>query len=198
MIVIAKIFFLTAMTLLFTACASLQPPDQQQPNANEQTSRLASLSTWEIEGKIAFRSPNNNHSGYLKWQQKNDSYTIRVHGPLGQGSREISGNDNFLELNSPEGTFSSEQPEQFLYEQMGWELPIGELRHWIKGQAAPDIDITRIEQDVYITMLSQNGWDISYSKYHLVNRVWLPRKITISKDSYKLIILAKEWTLTKQ
>jgi outer membrane lipoprotein LolB len=195
MSLIAKILFWAAMTPLFTACGSLQPAKQQQPNADEQARRLASLSRWEIEGKIAFRSPNNNNSGYLKWQQQNDSYTIRVHGPLGQGNREISGNDSFVALSSTDGTFSSEQPEQFLYEQTGWKLPVSQLRYWVKGQAAPNIDITYINQDVYITLLSQNGWDISYSKYQLVNSVWLPGKITISRDHYKVIILAKEWTL---
>jgi outer membrane lipoprotein LolB len=196
--IIAGRFFFTMTTLLLTACTTLQPAQQQQPNTDEQISRLTSLNAWEIGGKIAFRSPNNNTSAYLNWQQQNDNYVIRVHGPLAQGSREINGNDNFVELKSSEGTVSSDQPEQFLYDQTGWELPISELRHWVKGQAAPTLDITHIEQDVYITKLSQNGWDISYSKYHLINRVWLPRKITISKDSYKLIILAKEWTLTKQ
>jgi outer membrane lipoprotein LolB len=192
---ITKIFFLILVTLLLNACAS-QQPSLQQPNVDEQTSRLASLNTWLIEGKIAFRGPSNNNSGYLKWQQTNDSYAIRVHGPLGQGNREISGNGSYIELSLPDGTVSSDQPEQFLYEQTGWTLPISELRYWVKGLAAPSLGITHIKQDIYITKLSQNGWDISYSKHQLINSVWLPGKIIISKDLYKVIILAKDWTLT--
>ncbi|MFB1037337.1 MAG: lipoprotein insertase outer membrane protein LolB [Sinobacterium sp.] len=192
---ITRVFFLILVTLLLNACAS-QQPSLQQPNVDEQTSRLASLNTWLIEGKIAFRGPSNNNSGYLKWQQTNDSYAIRVHGPLGQGNREINGNGSYIELSLPAGTVSSDQPEQFLYEQTGWTLPISELRYWVKGLAAPSLGITHIKQDIYITKLSQNGWDISYSKHQLINSVWLPGKIIISKDLYKVIILAKDWTLT--
>jgi outer membrane lipoprotein LolB len=190
-----KVFFIIVITFLLNACAS-QQPSLQQPNEDEQTKRLTSLNTWIIEGKIAFRGPNNNNSGYLTWQQTNDSYAIRVHGPLGQGNREISGNSDYIELSLPEGTVSSDQPEQFLYQQTGWTLPISELRYWVKGLAAPSLGITHIKQDIYITKLSQNGWDISYSNHQLVDSVWLPRKIIISKDLHKVIILAKEWTLT--
>lgn len=192
---IDKVFFIIVMTFLLNACAS-QQLSLQQPNADEQTSRLTSLNTWLIEGKIAFRGPNNNNSGYLKWQQTNDSYAIRVHGPLGQGNREISGNGSYIELSLPNGTLSSDQPEQFLYQQTGWTLPISELRYWVKGLAAPGLGITYIKQDIYITNLSQNGWDISYSKHQLINSVWLPGKIIISNDLHKVIILAKDWTLT--
>jgi len=190
-----KVFFIIVITFLLNACAS-QQPSLQQPNEDEQTKRLTSLNTWIIEGKIAFRGPNNNNSGYLTWQQTNDSYAIRVHGPLGQGNREISGNSDYIELSLPEGTVSSDQPEQFLYQQTGWTLPISELRYWVKGLAAPSLGITHIKQDIYITKLSQNGWDISYSNHQLVDSVWLPGKIIISKDLHKVIILAKEWTLT--
>jgi outer membrane lipoprotein LolB len=190
-----KVFFIIVITFLLNACAS-QQLSLQQPNEDEQTKRLTSLNTWIIEGKIAFRGPNNNNSGYLTWQQTNDSYAIRVHGPLGQGNREISGNSDYIELSLPEGTVSSDQPEQFLYQQTGWTLPISELRYWVKGLAAPSLGITHIKQDIYITKLSQNGWDISYSNHQLVDSVWLPGKIIISKDLHKVIILAKEWTLT--
>jgi outer membrane lipoprotein LolB len=192
---ITKVFFLIVTTFLLNACAS-QQPSLQQPNLDEQTSRLVSLTTWIIEGKIAFRGPNNNNSGYLTWQLTNDSYAIRVHGPLGQGNREISGNSDYIELSLPDGTVGSDQPEQFLYEQTGWTLPISELRYWVKGLAAPSLSITHIKKDIYITKLSQNGWDISYSKHQLINSVWLPGKIIISKDLHKVIILAKDWTLS--
>jgi outer membrane lipoprotein LolB len=192
---VTKVFFLIVTIFMLNACAS-QRPALQQPNSDEQTRRLASLNMWIIEGKIAFRGPNNNNSGYLKWQQTNDSYAIRVHGPLGQGNREISGNGNYIELSLPDGTLSSDQPEQFLYEQTGWTLPISELRYWVKGLEAPSLGITHIKKDIYITKLSQNGWDISYSQHQLINSIWLPGKIIISKDLHKVIILAKDWTLT--
>jgi outer membrane lipoprotein LolB len=192
---ITRVLFFIVTAFLLNACASKQP-SLQQPNADEQTSRLTSLNTWIIEGKIAFRGPSNNNSGYLTWQQTNDSYAIRVHGPLGQGNREISGNSDYIELSLPDGTVGSDQPEQFLYEQTGWTLPISELRYWVKGLAAPSLGITYIKQDIYITKLSQNGWDISYSKHQLINSVWLPGKIIISKDLHKVIILAKDWTLS--
>ncbi|MFT6311535.1 MAG: outer membrane lipoprotein LolB, partial [Porticoccus sp.] len=85
--------------------------------------------------------------------------------------------------------------EQFLYQHTGWVLPINELRYWVKGQAAPTAEITHIEQDIYITELSQNDWNISYSKHQLINSMWLPGKITISKGLHKVIILAKKWKL---
>jgi outer membrane lipoprotein LolB len=195
MSLIKKTFFFTVIALLLSACASNQRATVQQPSADQQNNSLASLGTWEIEGKIAFRGPSDNHSGYLNWQQANGTYTIRVHGPLGQGNREIIGNDNYVELRLANGTFKSDQPEQFLYQHTGWVLPINELPYWVKGQAAPIAKITHIEQDIYITELSQNDWNISYSKHQLINSIWLPGKITISKGLHKVIILAKKWKL---
>jgi outer membrane lipoprotein LolB len=195
MSVIKKFFFVAVMILLLSACTSNQRSTMQLPSSDEQANSLVLLDTWGIEGKIAFRGPNDNHSGYLNWQQANGTYTIRVHGPLGQGNREITGNDNYVELRLPSGTLNSDQPEQFLYQHTGWVLPINELRYWVKGQAAPTAEITHIEQDIYITELSQNDWNISYSKHQLINSMWLPGKITISKGLHKVIILAKKWKL---
>ncbi|MFT6311464.1 MAG: outer membrane lipoprotein LolB, partial [Porticoccus sp.] len=151
MSVIKKFFFVAVMILLLSACTSNQRSTMQLPSSDEQANSLVLLDTWGIEGKIAFRGPNDNHSGYLNWQQANGTYTIRVHGPLGQGNREITGNDNYVELRLPSGTLNSDQPEQFLYQHTGWVLPINELRYWVKGQAAPTAEITHIEQDIYIT-----------------------------------------------
>jgi outer membrane lipoprotein LolB len=133
----------------------------------------------------------------VNWQQSRDQYALRLSGPLGIGTVLIDGNDAGVEIRNKEGVFQASSPEQLLLEMTGWQIPISALRYWARGLAAPDLAVDRqTVQQGRLQSLSQGGWDIHYQDYTLVQGLWLPAKMLMSRPETRLTLLYKNWHLT--
>jgi outer membrane lipoprotein LolB len=135
---------------LLTACSSA--PTQPQNTQG-----------WGFSGKIGLWAYGEQESANIDWQDCENSYLVRLSGPLGVGGAIIYGNDQGVSLHrGSEDTVRADSPEELLAA-MGWHLPVSLLRFWLQGQASPDTPYQRepTSGDV-ITTLSQSGWRIRY------------------------------------
>ena len=185
------LLFLLSAAWLLSAC-SLAPVKEDLPG---HAANPGDITHWQITGKIAYRSPEKNSSARLRWKQEHGQFNIGLSGPLGQGVVKISGTpqEALIEIAGQEDYYTSE-PEHTLIEQIGIDIPLHALPHWILGIPAPhQVSLSQRDATGRNISIEQAGWNLEYSKYQLVNRFWLPGKISIRKRDKMLLLVINHW-----
>ncbi|MBA55846.1 MAG: outer membrane lipoprotein LolB [Pseudomonadales bacterium] len=193
---------ITLASLVITGCQIWQtthdmpPPKADQPKLDwvEHVRALTLMQEWQIRGKIGVRTAEDGGSAYLDWSQSFDSFYIMLSGPLGQGSTIVSGNPYGARLETSDGTFISDSPEQLVLEHTGWHIPIHQLLYWVKGIPAP-YGKSEPSYNEYGTLktLQQNQWYLEFDRYGEAMGTLLPQKIKITKEDLKVTLIIKEW-----
>ncbi|MEH6577256.1 MAG: lipoprotein insertase outer membrane protein LolB [Amphritea sp.] len=195
-----RILCIFLITLL-AGCSqlSLQPepllPESDSWQAHQQ--RQQALTHWQMRGKIGIRTPRENHSANILWQQDSQHYQIELTGPLGQGGARIDGNAQGVQIDiAGEDSVYAESPEQLMDKTLGWQFPVRELLFWIKGIPAPASPYLQVLDQNRLKTLEQNGWNINYLRYTQQGEHTFPRKLVISRDTLVITIVTKEWLLS--
>ncbi len=181
-------------SLLLGACAARGPIPQGDFDDMQQ--KLQALHSWRVEGKIGLRRNGRGNSALVNWQQSRDRYVLRLSGPLGIGTVLIEGDDDTVAVRTKNGRYEASSPEQLLLELTGWQIPISELRYWARGLPAPDLPVERQHHEQgRLASLVQGGWKIEFPDYSLVEGLWLPAKMSMSRPETRLTLIYKRWRL---
>lgn len=182
------------LCLLLGACATPRPiPDADFAQLQQQ---LRALHSWQVDGKIGLRRDGRGGSAQVQWIQRRDQFSLRLSGPMGIGTVLIDGDADGVEVRNKDGVFQAASPEQLLLELTGWHIPVSELHYWARGLAAPDLPVEQQELDQgRLARLQQGGWQIDYRDYTLVEGLWLPAKMLMSRPETRLTLLYKSWQL---
>lgn len=184
------------ITLLFSGCASQKPAVLTSWDWHQD--QLSKLRHWEAEGKLGLKLNGKSHSAYFDWQQSKDNFAIRLSGPLGQGTTWLRQESGITSLENSDGSRQQAHSAESLMEtQFGWQVPVSQLRYWIKGIPAPEIDPEMATQNELglLTKLQQLGWELTFSRYAQHGDWQLPGKITASREGIRLTIVVKRWRL---
>lgn len=196
---------LAALLLLLVAACSSQKPQPQQPPAQSgqaqasQQQSAAAMLRWEAKGKLGVRSPRENGSANLTWQQAHSNYRIHLSGPLGAGATVISGSPGGVSLQrgSDPAVFSP-NPAQLTDQIMGWPLPVSEMLYWVRGLAAPGAYSGQQKNaQGMLQSLQQSGWQLNFSGYQPVGPYQLPTRIKATTNQaagpVNVTVVIKEW-----
>ncbi|WP_082343486.1 lipoprotein insertase outer membrane protein LolB [Francisella persica] len=159
---------------------------------------LLNLKKWQANGVIGIIYNNQAESANYIYLQDGNNFSIKLYGPLGIGSVEIKGDTNSVLLENSKGQkLEAKDPKTLMLEQLGWYVPVDGLKYWVKAIAIPNIRQTsKLNQNNLLSKLSQNGWNIAYSNYELVDSKYpLPMKIRMSRDDITLKIFIKSWQI---
>jgi outer membrane lipoprotein LolB len=186
------------LTLLLVSCAGT--PRMDAPvNAEWEARRqlLESLSQWEFTGSINVRDANEAQSSRIRWRQQDEAYRINLWGTFNVGATEINGRPGEVRIEQQgEDPIITESPEEMLYQQIGYELPVTELNYWIKGIPAPGASqLLNFADNLQLLSFEQHGWRIDYLGYTNFGRETLPTRIRIQKDPLRLDLIRLSWTL---
>ncbi|MGE8495860.1 MAG: lipoprotein insertase outer membrane protein LolB [Pseudomonas sp.] len=167
--------------------------DAAQWNAHK--ARIATLDAWQINGKVGIRAPRDSGSGTLFWLQRQDYYDIRLSGPLGRGAARLTGRPGKILLEvANQGRYEAESPEELLQQQLGLNLPVSHLLWWIRGLPAPDSKSrVTLDGDSRLAQLSQDGWDVEYTRYAEQNGYWLPERLKLEGHDLQVTLVIKDW-----
>jgi len=197
----SRYLLLGCIALLFSACASQKQQPQPQPPATvESPTSVAQLQHWTIKGKLGVRSPDENGSANLNWQQRTASnYRINLSGPLGAGATVITGSPAGVNLQrGDDPPMQAPSAAQLTMQTLGWPLPIDEMFYWVRGLAAPGPAANQQRNaQGQLQSLQQSGWQLNFSDYQNRGPYVLPTRINASTRgaagpvTVKLVI--KEW-----
>ncbi len=185
-------FFLLA--LLVAGCAS-RPPEPAVWSAES----AATITRFDIQGKVGFRRGDTGGSASLLWQQEGDRYRLEAAGPLGAGNLRIDGNAARVRIIDNSGTRESDQPETLLANAIGWPVSINSLSYWVRGLPAPigtgeTAAHVELNGAGYPQRLQQQGWEVTYDRWETDGGRLLPHKVVATGGDSRITLLIQRWT----
>jgi len=144
-----------AVPLLLSACATPPKPVTTGKEEFVLSGRLGARYV-DIAGK-----PGELY-GHFDWIESGGSIELTLIDPLGQAVARINAGPRQTSITLRSGdTYSDRSPEALTRRTLGWELPLGGLRHWLRGQGSPGADVQRDDQG-RIERIRDTGWTIRY------------------------------------
>lgn len=161
----------------------------------ERQARLAGVESWTATGKLGVQSAADSWSATITWRQSRDTFGIRLAGPLGQGSMELTGEPGLVELRARGEIYRARTAEELMQRHAGWRVPLSGLRYWILGRTDPEALVTgyRLDDAGRLTELEQLGWRVSYERYAEFDGLLLPTKMTLENPRLKAKLVLRSW-----
>ena len=187
-----------SLTIILTACSTLQPTPPENYHRLTWSKRLIqlnSLNKWSLRGSFSIHYANRTDIASYQWKQNHENYQIKISSPLNLVHLDLYGNKQQITLQkSAHEIYTATTPEELLAQQVGWELPIANLVYWIKGMPAPESHY-KIKLDCYnhLIALKQQGWLIKYPAFTEMNGIDLPHTINLENPQLKIKMVVKEW-----
>lgn len=188
--------------LWLSACSSTPPrPAADDPNAAWRTRSevLRAVDHWTAVGRIAVRTEEEAWNASLRWEQRGESYRIRITAPMGQGAMQLSGEPGRVVLVTSENErFSARDPETLIFDHLGWRMPVSGLRFWIQGLADPATSTGQLilRDDGYPRRLVQSGWTVRYLRFGEEQPAAFPNKVFLDRGELSVRIVVNRWDLT--
>jgi len=185
------------LMVLISGCSTVTPttPTNQQPAWSLRQTALNNMRTFHIKGKIGIQTPDDSGSATVNWQQNQDQFMLSLSGAIGGDQLIIRGTPGHVTLQTPEGKiFTATSAEALLKQQWHWDLPISNLKYWIRGIPVPNHPYqSQFDTAHRLTSLQQDGSTVEYLAYQNSGALDLPTKITITSPPVKTKIIIYEW-----
>lgn len=186
-----RIVLIGLLIFLVGCSSSVKRQEGSTPNITSEASAI-SADRWYAKGRLAVTHGKKGGNASFIWQQFQDRYQIRMHGPFGAGSILITGMSSGVfaqEANGKKHRASS--PEQLMQRLVGWHLPLSGLRYWIRGIPIPNVPVTtkHLNDRDLLNSFVQKGWTIRYNEYQDL----LPKKIELHHPKLKIKLIITAW-----
>jgi outer membrane lipoprotein LolB len=183
----AASFALFAAALLTAGCAT--PPVAVAPP------RTAGDAPFAAEGRLSARHGNEAISVNFQWTHAPPADALVVTTPTGQQVAEITGDSSArqVEIRGANGLRDRDSDWATLTERaLGAPVPVDGLAVWIQGQALPGTPHA-LERDAAgrITMLRQDGWEITYD--YADATAARATRLRITRADFEVRIVVDRW-----
>jgi outer membrane lipoprotein LolB len=189
---------LILLTMLLAACAArpVRPPPQAQ-GWPQRLRTLQAIGRFELNGRLAASNGNDAFSAGVHWRQQGDGAVIDLSGPLGLGAAHIVQSGSSLSVTNAQGVVYRGSPAgEQVASTLGFDPPLASLRYWVLGASDPSPVTSQVlDAQQRLTRLQQQGWQIDYEQYSLVQDQWLPRRLSITQGHYRLKLVVNSWQL---
>lgn len=196
-----------SLLVLVAGCAtSVQVPGGEETltqtapaNWSKRVASLAGFKNWKLEGKLSVTQPKRSDTAVINlWRQHGREFELHLSSTImGLGSTQLSGDPGFVELTTGQGKdYVSAKPEQLLQRELGWSLPLDNLRYWIKGIPNPDHPAQLFfDADGRLKRLQQAGWKVHYRRPHqfIKGLPPLPKLITAENGPVRIRVAVLHW-----
>jgi outer membrane lipoprotein LolB len=182
---------LSVLMLLAISACTTTPTEKLKLYSKTDKLHLYSMSNWSFEGRLAITGQKDSWSANIDWQHSTSKDEIKLSGPLGQGATVIRLTEKEVIIDRGSGHVqSSNNPEQFINQQLGMFVPVNSLRYWVLGLPEPSQNALETSDG-----FNQLGWLVSYLQMQSVDKESMPRKVTILNDKVKLKLIIDHWNL---
>ncbi len=160
-----KMIVLLLVPLFLSSCAQLstEKPHFQTISSTARQSELSRLTNWVIAGSLSVQHDNQTEIVRYQWQEFGSrQYRIQLISAMGLYTAWINGQLGSVTF-WKNGTLvtTAKTPEMLMQKALGWQLPITQLRYWIKGMKAPQKNgdvMVHYDQFGHLIELHQLGW----------------------------------------
>lgn len=199
----ARFLAVAALAMLaLAACAPVPPrPPVADPEAAfaQHRAALTRVDRWQLNGSLAVQARGEGGQARVDWRQREESFDIRLTGPLGSGAVRLSGNGEGATLAVNGERLNDPDPAWLLYQQTGWWIPVESLRWWALGLPAPDLPAHwTLNEQGQLARLEQNGWTIHFDRYRAQGDLEVPGRLLASAEDAEVRLVVRHWELSRQ
>ncbi|MBK6727990.1 MAG: outer membrane lipoprotein LolB [Xanthomonadales bacterium] len=145
---------------------------------------------WRLVGRLAVSDGRDGGSGTLTWEQEGAYFMVDLRAPISGQSWRLSGDDRLCTLEGVRSyPLTANSPEELLQRELGWHLPVAQLRSWLRGR--PLSDAVALDHDAagQVSGFTEDGWIVSYRDF----RDGRPLRISARKSPYQVRLAIKSW-----
>lgn len=186
--------------MLLSGCKTApvtKPGTGNQVAYDHRAENIASVSSWNLVGRISLDDGEEGGSGRLQWVVKDDHSAIDFHGAMGRGAWHLEIDPDGAVLRLADGhEYFADGVDALVEQQIGWPIPVKALQWWVRGLAAPGaIDVQQMDADGLLIGLSQFGWQIDFNRYEPEPGVAMPVRLDARQNNYRVKLAISRWHL---
>ncbi|MHA7834501.1 MAG: lipoprotein insertase outer membrane protein LolB [Algiphilus sp.] len=183
------------LALLVSACATTTLPPARIDRSDDWLAHFATIrdiTAFVIDGRLSEGSVG---SAALFWRQSGKQFTARASGPFGSGAIALSGTPSLVTIRDGDRRITTTQPEAWMQQQLGWQLPVAGLRFWAVGRPIPGRPAHYAYNNAgQLAVLEQAGWRIHYEAYESQQEgLWLPSRIRFVTGEQSALLRIARW-----
>ncbi len=190
---------LLAVVLSLSGCAHRPPAAVEVISSwSAQRALLLAQQQFQFTGRLAVASSDDGFSGGIDWQQRAAVSSLRLRGPLGTTAVQVEFDGQTLDLRLSDGSdLRGGAATEALSQALGFDAPLSSLSFWLRGCDDPASPAeTTFDAQNRLASLGQRGWQISYDSYQRQGVLWLPRQLTLRRESVRVRLLIQTWTVS--
>lgn len=180
---------------MLSACVS--QPDLPVAWQQHQTT-ISGLEYWQLQSKFGYSNGEDSGSAWLHWKQHGDQSEALLSGPFGSGTAQLlSSSQGAILKRSGQADLLANSAEELTYYLFGWQLPIAQMRYWVRGIPSPDLAVEALstKPNGLLAELEQGKWTLTFINYQNTPLGPLPGKIQARSGSLQIKLVIKEWRL---
>jgi len=189
-----RLLFAAIAALALAACATTSRRIATSDERDARAAELDGRDHWSLTGRVAVSNGKDGGSGRITWQQQGDDYVIEIRAPVSKQTWRLTQRDGELVLEGarPEPVRGADA-EALLEREVGWRLPIVEMRRWVRGVAAHHDARVALDDAGLPREIAERGWRVEYLAYDDGRTPPLPTRIAATRPPYKVRLAIAEW-----
>ena len=187
-------FILTLLFVFLTGCANKNKYNTK--TYEDWKLRLSEQKTWQVEGKLAFISPDERQSANLNWQQTQNSNHLVLTTFIGTRILSLKQTAMGAELIFDDQQFFDTNASKLLQRLTGFTLPVNNAGQWLKATIDDQtLDVDQLGRARSVLWFDGDGkkWQINYTSYVQKHGFWLPNALTLTHQKIKIKIKLYDW-----
>lgn len=184
--------------VLWLAACAVQPPESNP------TAESLSVAAWEppeapgawtLSGRASLAFDDEAGTASLRWQESTEGYQLDLRGALGSGRLRLVGQADTVTLTTADGEqYTASSPTELVRAVTGYNLPVGLLRWWVRGQPVPWMDgEVSLDAQGRAVALDQGGWRVRYARYARQAGYWLPARVEVRHEAIQMRLVIRDW-----
>ncbi|MDX3773840.1 lipoprotein insertase outer membrane protein LolB [Chromatiaceae bacterium AAb-1] len=188
------------ITFLLTGCTlfSGKSAIQQQPlDAAKREQQLLLLNQFSLQASLGVRTPDENISGNLSWQQHNSSYQARLNNFLGISLFELNQTPTGSDILIRGEHYYDTDAGSLLLQLSGWSIPLTDMPLWLKGlpgENSADIEYDEHGRAIAFVLTDSNGirWQLQYLSF-FNDAMSLPKTLQLHSTDTRIKLVIRNW-----
>ncbi|SEA75902.1 lipoprotein insertase outer membrane protein LolB [Alkalimonas amylolytica] len=198
-IAVKSLFTLLLLTLMLSGCSIKPQTDGPILSAKQRLERIEQLQHFELTATMGIRSPADNVSGSLHWQQQGEDYQARMTNFLGIRIFSLASSAGSTRLQVQGEDYQASNSTELMLALTGWSLPLDDMSLWLKGLAGDNASAKEYDalgRLIAFELLDRSGyrWQVRYQRF-FPDGLALPRNIEVQSDDFHIKLVIRSWQL---
>ncbi len=185
--------------LALAACAPMRVRETPAALAAQQAreAKLTPLAHWTLTAHIGVSNGRDGGSGDLTWQQNGDAFHFSVRAPVTGKTWTLSGDASHAVLEGVDPQPDTDvDAQRLLHDRLGWDVPLANLRAWVRGLRAPGSSATvQYDEHDLPAVIEQDGWRVEYRDWFADRSPPLPRKVFAGRADARVRMAIESWNV---